>query len=140
MRLSRLLAMLAALLLPACSGSATDPARAALAGVYLLAGPVERGGPVSGTIALTETGQATRRVQYQSGTGTAEIVNEGTFVTVGEHAIELRLVEAGSGEPAYTWVVRATVDGDELTLSYPHPADGTVVERYRKAGSVRGPI
>jgi hypothetical protein len=137
MRLSRVSLLLAVLSMLACSGSATGPSAAALAGTYVLTAPVARGGPVEGTIVLTRSGVATRSVKNDGSWGGGQSVLSGSFAPVGENEIELRF-ETNSGGTAHIWAVRATVERDELEMSYPHPADGWAVERYRKVAMIQG--
>ena len=84
--------------------------------------------PVTGTITLTATGGAERRISYtidEQGT-VREFVATGTFQLMGS---ELRLTLQ---EGTYLWTPSADLVGTTITLTYPHPADGPdIVESYR---------
>jgi hypothetical protein len=136
--LRRLVRPLAAGLLSACA-FATDPSPAAVAGVYRLevvngrAVPDTAAGasayaPYAGMIALRANGEAERSVTYRDSRGalvpTAAV---GSFEVRGD-AVQLALRES----PAYVWRVRGELAGGVLTLHYPNPADGEIVERYRR--------
>lgn len=89
--------------------------------------------PVSGLITLTVSGGAERRVSYQVDTaGTLrEYVSRGSY-RVRDSLVELSL-RADGDTTGLTWTVQASVLPDSaLRLSYPRPADGTIVEEYHR--------
>jgi hypothetical protein len=82
---------------------------------------------ISGSITLTVTGEAERRVSYRVDTlGTVrEFVATGTFRLEGSD-LRLALHEGTS-----VWTPAATLIGTSITLTYPNPADGPdIAERY----------
>ena len=85
--------------------------------------------PVGGTITLTATGVAERRISYtvdSQGTVRA-FVATGTYQLIGS---ELMLVLQ---EDTSRWTPSASLVGTTINLTYPHPADGPdIVERYRQ--------
>ena len=108
-----------------------------VAGVYDLRSVVGTIGtfetPVSGQITLTPTRAAERRLNYQIDTiGTVrELVARGTY-QLANSRVELAL-RGDDGRSAFVWRVDAELlpDGG-LRLTYPRPADGTIVELYRR--------
>jgi len=136
-RIVRRLSLLALAAAAACSDS-TGPqqSRAAVAGAYFLASvngealpSSDPYAPISGTISLWPTGHAERRISYRLSDGrTQSDVATGTFVVEDGRVILALRYEQGN----YPWTVTADVDGSTLTMSYPGPADGTIVERYRR--------
>ena len=89
--------------------------------------------PVNGRITLTITGLAERRVSYQiDSQGTLrEFVAQGTY-RLTDSLVELSLRQDG-GTGDVVWRVQATLLPDgALRLSYPRPADGTIVEIYQR--------
>jgi hypothetical protein len=83
--------------------------------------------PVAGTITLTATGRAERRISYAiDAQGTVrEFTATGTFHLKGS---ELRLALQ---EGTNLWTPSADLVGTTITLTYPNAADGPdIVERY----------
>ncbi len=128
---------LAAITLTAVLAGCTEPLRPSYrAGTYVLEtvneAPVPLPGinaPVAGTITLTATGVAERRISYTvDSQGTVrEFVATGTYQLIGS---ELTLVLQ---EGTSRWTPSASLVGPTITLKYPHPADGPdIVERYRQ--------
>ncbi|MFL5562544.1 MAG: hypothetical protein ACJ79K_13815 [Gemmatimonadaceae bacterium] len=108
---------------------------AAVAGIYSLSTvngeelPVaDPSAPISGMIYLFPAGHAERDITYHYNGNDDRRVQTGTF-TVVDHTVALDLREQGS---PYRWSVAGTIDNTMLTLSYPGPADGAIVERYRR--------
>ena len=128
---------LAAITLTAVLVGCTEPLPPSyVAGTYALEtvneAPVPLPGinaPVAGTITLTATGVAERRISYTiDSQGTVrEFVATGTYQLVGS---QLRLaLQEGSSQ----WTPSASLVGTTITLTYPHPADGPdIIERYRQ--------
>jgi len=121
----------------ACSdGVGPDRSRAAVAGVYMLATvngeelpSSDASAPVSGMMYLWPSGHTERRVTYRVGDGqTQTITATGTF-RVEDGLVVLDLQVEPDAQP---WTIRASVDGSSLVIAYPGPADGTIVERYRR--------
>lgn len=135
LRVAPLLALAA---VAACTTS-TGPSRAEVAGVYrleLMGGravpdttlPAAGYAMLDGAIVLHSDGNAERSLTYRDGTGRLmPVVTSGSFVVHGA-AVEFRLKESND----YTWRVRGDLVGAVLTLRYPNPGDGTIVERYRR--------
>jgi hypothetical protein len=91
------------------------------------------GAILRGTLTLAPNGSATRRVTYQlSGVAPEkEFIARGTFAIAGD-SILLALVE-DAAHPERVWRPRAILESGELTLRYPHPADGPdIVEVFRR--------
>ena len=130
--------MLAALTLSGCRDpTGVGGATSAAAGIYVLQPPGENvayGTPESGTMRLTRSGNATRDVQYRAGTGMRSYVLKGTFRVEGQ-TVALRLIEQTDGA-TYEWTPAATLDGSTLTLRYPGPADGEIIETYHRLSSI----
>ena len=129
---------LAAITLTAVLAGCTEPLRPSyVTGTYGLEtvneAPVPLAGinaPFAGTITLTATGVAERRISYTvDSQGTLrEFVATGTYQLMGS---DLRLVlQEGSTSP---WTPSASLVGTTITLTHPDPADGPdIVERYRQ--------
>lgn len=119
--------------LSACHSDSTGPTPALLAGTYVLESVSGRG-PSTGTMTLSATGEAERRVRYeQSGGGlSAEYMARGTFQPHAGGAVDLRLWEDDARVPP-AWQPLAQFDGEVLRLRYPDPADGPeIVETYQR--------
>jgi hypothetical protein len=102
-------------------------------GTYVLESVSGRG-PASGTMLLSLSGAAERRVRYAPSSGglSAEYVARGTFRLTGGGDVTLELRE-NDGQSPYVWRPRATLSGDVLRLRHPDPADGPdIVESYRR--------
>jgi hypothetical protein len=121
----------------ACSDEVgPERSRASLAGVYILASVNGQGlpssdssAPVSGSMYLWPTGHAERRVAYRLGDGrTQDVTATGTFRVEGQSV----LFDLRGDDGAGPWTIEATIDGSSLVISYFGPADGTIVERYRR--------
>ena len=111
----------------AATAPVLDPRVAA--GTYVLDAPVPRG-PLAGSFVLTGDGQASRRVEYAgvSGGPPREVAAAGTFTLVRPDSIAFELREGATG----VWRVGGLRTGARFTIRYPHPADGEVVETYRR--------
>jgi len=99
--------------------------------VYILDSVTGRG-PATGTLSFIVTGQVIRRVRYAQPDGSLsdESVAVGTFSNTGTNTIEFRLRENGGSSP-YVWTVSGITEQGVISLRYPDPADGWVIERYR---------
>ncbi len=119
---------LGALVSGACrSTSAPELTTSEVAGTYVLTASNGRG-PATGNFVLTSDGQATRRVEYSSiGSPGQSYAIAGTFMLVRRDSISFALRETGG-----VWRVGGSWTGNGFRLEYPHPADGTVVETYRR--------
>jgi len=126
---------LAAITLAALLGGCTESLRPSyVTGTYVLETvnqvPVPLPGinaPVAGTITLSATGSAERRISYTiDSQGTVrEFVATGTYQIIGSE-LQLTLHQGSS-----SWTPTASIVGTSITLTYPHPADGPdIVERY----------
>jgi hypothetical protein len=94
----------------------------------LLRGPIA----LEGRMVLNSDGTATRAVRYRSADGTGSVVHmaTGTF-SVQQDQIALTLREAEATHSS-RWRLSAVSEGAMLTVRYPHPADGEVVEKFRR--------
>ena len=120
----------------ACTdGVGPNRSRASVAGVYLLASVNGEGlpssdpsAPVSGSMYLWPNGHAERRVAYRLGDGrTQNVTATGTFRVEDETVIlDLRV------DASQPWTIQAAIDGSALVITYFGPADGSIVERYRR--------
>ena len=101
-------------------------------GTYTLESVSGRG-PASGTMVLSLSGAAERRVRYARSSGlTAEYVARGSFRLTGGGAVTFQLRE-DDGKSPHVWRPRATLSGEVLQLRHPDPADGPdIVESYRR--------
>ena len=124
-------AFVAALMVAAaCRGEATGPGNSLIAGSYALASVSGRG-PVSGSLVLSPTGQAERRVRFTQGNSSTEYVARGTYQVRPGGIIELALRE-DDGRSPYVWRPTAAFVDGRVELRYPDPADGPdIVERYQ---------
>ena len=126
----------AALLLFACQDPlSVNPAE--VAGIYELQSVTGTIGrletPVGGRITLTIGRAAERRMTYQIDTTgtTREFVARGTY-QLADSTVELALRENDGGSE-FVWRVRADLLSDGgLRITYPRPADGTIVEVYKR--------
>jgi hypothetical protein len=125
-----------ALVLAAC-GSPTGPSLADVAGLYRLqavngrlvpdTAAVTGYGTLAGMIALRADGGAERSITYRDARGVlVPLAAVGSFEVRGG-AVELKLRETDQ-----TWRVRGDIAGGLLTLRYPNPGDGEIIERYRR--------
>jgi len=90
--------------------------------------------PVAGILVLAADGAAERRVSYyrDSTNALTDVIAFGTYSVVGS-TVFLALRE-DSGQSASVWRVTGTFENvGTLRLSYPRPADGTIVENYQRA-------
>lgn len=117
-----------------CENSFTPPD---VVGSYVLTSTTGAFGrsetPVSGSLTLSMNGSAERRVSYQLDTAgpPTELVAAGSY-RLSDSTVHLSLRE-NNGRSSYVWEVVATVEsGGALRLSYPRPADGTIVETYQR--------
>jgi hypothetical protein len=121
-----------ALLACGCSdGARLSPGLAR--GTYALESVSGRG-PSAGTIVLSASGAAERRVRYPQPGGalSAEYIARGTFRLIAGSTIELQLRE-DDGRSPNLWRQRVTLTDEVLQLRYPDPADGPdIVESYRR--------
>ena len=100
-------------------------------GVYIL-DSVSGRGPATGSLSFVVMGQVIRRVRYTQADGSLsdESVAIGTFSNTGTNTIEFNLRENGGSSP-YLWTVSGMTEQGVISLRYPDPADGWVIERYR---------
>lgn len=127
---------LAAIALAAAFTGCAEPLRPSyVTGTYVLTtvngAPVPLQGvnaPVAGAITLTASGNAERRISYTiDALGTVrEFVDTGTYQLIGSH-LRLALRQASS-----VWTPSGILDSSSIVLTYPNPADGTIVELYRQ--------
>jgi hypothetical protein len=95
--------------------------------------PLARGPmALEGEMVLRPDGSVTRSVRYESGDGAGvqDVVATGTY-SLQRGSVELALREAGVNQ-ASVWRLHAVSEGTMLTVRYPHPADGEVVETFRR--------
>jgi hypothetical protein len=93
--------------------------------------PLARGPmALEGEMVLRPDGSVTRSVRYESGDGTGvqDVVATGTY-SLQRGRVELALRQVGY---ASVWRLHALSEGAMLTVRYPHPADGDVVETFRR--------
>ncbi len=135
-RQTRILVILAATALCVACQDTASPVD--VAGTYELSSTTGTIGrletPVGGSLVLTAEGAAERRVSYyrDSTNAVTDDIALGTYHIVGT-TIDLALRQ-DSGQSAFVWRVTATIEnGGLLRLSYPRPADGTIVEVYLRA-------
>jgi hypothetical protein len=100
-------------------------------GTYVLDSVTGRS-PATGSLLFLATGQVIRRVRYTQPDGSlsGEYVAIGTFSNSGTNTIEFNLRENGGSSP-YVWTLSGMMDQGMLSLRYPDPADGWIIERYR---------
>lgn len=119
------------MLATACHGESTAPGNAFMAGSWALVSVSGRG-PASGSLILSVTGQAERRVRYAQTSGGAEYVARGTYRVRAGGVIELQLRE-DDGRSEYVWQPMAVLTEGAVEFRYPDPADGPdIVERYQR--------
>jgi hypothetical protein len=100
-------------------------------GNYILDSVTGRG-PATGSLSFVVTGQVIWKVRYSQPDGSlsGEYVAIGTFSNTGTNTIEFNLRENGGTSP-YVWTVSGMTEQGVISLRYPDPADGWIVERYR---------
>lgn len=127
-------------------GEATGPGPNTVAGTYALASvdgcvlgtPIEECPTArpplaaAGTMELRPDRSVTRTVQYaiEGPGGPQTFVTVGTYTVVGDFVI-LALRENAGASPN-VWRPHALLKDGILTLRYPHPADGEIVEEFRR--------
>ena len=137
--------VLSGVVLASCLGCGDRLGPAAIDGTYALVSvdgcpvgtplaqcPLARGPmALEGEMVLLD-GSVSRRVRYEGGDGAGarEVVATGTY-SLQRRSIELALREAGASQ-ASVWRLHAVSAGARLTVRYPHPADGDVVETFRR--------
>lgn len=95
--------------------------------------PLARGPmALEGEMVLRPDGTATRTIRYESvdGTGSQVSMYTGTFSVHGGR-VEFALREVGATH-SVRWRPHAVSEGATLTVRYPHPADGEVVENFQR--------
>jgi hypothetical protein len=129
LRSTRVLASL--VVLAACSGS-VEPGPSTPVGSYILESVVGRG-PSNGEMVLSHSGNVSRSVRYTQPNGTLSTayVAIGTYTATDSETLHLGLRENG-GKSQYVWNVTATYKDGVLSLGYPDPGDGWIVENYRR--------
>ena len=133
---ARWLSMIVATLLvslTACDHASTMSPALVATGRYTMTA-VRGRGPATGTLTLSATGDAERRVRYQLNTGTlsSEYVARGTFQPQPDGTVDLQLRE-DNGRSAYVWRPFAEWHDGVLSISYPDAADGpAIVETYQR--------
>jgi hypothetical protein len=87
---------------------------------------------LDGSMLLGVDGSGTRTVRFagESGSGPQTVIAIGTYTLRG-HNVSFALRDPASAFPS-VWLARAELEGDGLTVRYPHPADGEVVEEFRR--------
>lgn len=132
MKLFSQLVVLACIFAVVACRDSIAPDQSVAVGSYALESVSGRG-PATGSMVLVPGGQAERRVRYRQPDGTlsSEYVAIGTFRVTDTQSVELGLREDG-GSSQYVWRVTATLDDGILNLGYPDPADGWIVETYRR--------
>lgn len=135
--LARVAFVAALMVATACHGEATGPGNSLVAGSYALASVSGRG-PVSGSLFLSPTGQAERRVRFTQANTSTDYVARGTYQVRPGGIIELALRE-DDGRSAYVWRPTAALVAGSVELRYPDPGDGAdIVERYQPVLSMLG--
>jgi hypothetical protein len=81
---------------------------------------------------LIPGGYAERRVRYRLGDGSlsAEYVMIGSFHVFDAQSLDIRLHE--NGNSAFVWRPTTTLADGTLSLEYQGPADGGIVEMYKR--------
>ncbi|MEO7999697.1 MAG: hypothetical protein ABI852_19755 [Gemmatimonadaceae bacterium] len=125
------LGVLMAAVTVSCSGdvSALQPIAS---GTYRLASVTGRGA-AEGSITLSASGAAERRVRYLDARGvlSAEYVSTGTYRHVAKDSVLFELSEGLTS--SYILFATAGVSGNTLTFEFFDPADGPkIVETYRR--------
>lgn len=130
-RLRSLALVLFVAVVPTSYGGGPTAVLADAVGLYVLEGDSGSGLPARGSIVLRPDGSAARRVRYDvPGGGPIDVALDGRF-EARDGEVTLRLNEP-MGAEMHVWEVRGELDGQHLVLTYPNPADGTIVERYRR--------
>jgi hypothetical protein len=117
------------LILSACKTDMPGPPAESVAGIYVMT-TVSGRGPATGSVTLSATGEAERRVRYRQREGdlSQEYVARGTFHVRADGTVDLQLLESG-----HVWRPLTRLDGDLLSLRHPDPADGPdIVETYKR--------
>lgn len=85
----------------------------------------------AGTLVLTRTGGATRRLAVARSTGDSVVyLAQGTFEVRADGTIEFALHEDGN-QTGYVWRPAGVLEGSRVHLRYGHPADGPdITETY----------
>lgn len=125
----RIPVLLALLLATAGCSDSTGPYLSSrlAAGTYTLVS-VEGRGPESGSFVLGAGALAARHVRYADVDG--EYTAVGTFKLTPD-SIVFELHEDG-GRSEHTWTVRGEFKGTSFVIRYPDPADGVIIETYRR--------
>jgi hypothetical protein len=117
----------------ACT-TATAPGGPTIDGTYVLQSVSGRG-PASGTLRLTTSGYAERRVRFTEADGSLsrEYLDRGTVVARADSTLELELkaMDIMASEP---WHPESRlIDAATVELRHPDPDDGSdIVETYRR--------
>lgn len=132
MHMLRWSAVLALVLVAASCRNDVQPDQPRPNGTYILAS-VTGNGPASGTFVFIQSGQVVRRVRYRNGDGS--LSNE--YVAVGTFRGQTSAIDFSarddSGRSPYAWTAFGSMEpGGLLVLRYPDPADGWVLESYRR--------
>ena len=87
---------------------------------------------VDGSMVLAADGSVTRTVRYQlpSDRMPVTVVATGTYSRRGN--LVVFALREGTEAGAYVWRPTAVLSGEVLTLRYPHPADGEIVEVFAR--------
>ena len=127
--LSRSVVLASVFAATSCQNS-VQPDQSIAVGSYNL-DSVSGDGPATGSFVLIPGGYAERRVRYRQGDGSlsAEYVTIGTFHVTDVQSLDIALHENGS---PYVWKQTATLADGILSLGYPGPADGWIVEMYKR--------
>ena len=117
------------LLAVSCADPVSPLSRASVAGVYILETVTGQYAPNKGSLVLSSNGRARRSISYpaQNGFGGETVVRSGTFRLPTETRIDLFLIDDC---PSCAFV--GTRSEGRVTFYYPGPADGEIVETYRR--------
>jgi hypothetical protein len=128
--LSRLVVLAGVFAITSCQNS-VQPDQSIAVGSYTL-DSVSGDGPATGSLVLIPGGYADRRVRYRQGDGSLspEYVTIGTFRVTDAQSLDIALRE--NGNSVYVFKPTATLANRILSLGYPGPADGWIVEMYKR--------
>jgi hypothetical protein len=127
---SRSVVLASVFAITSCQNS-LQPDQSIAVGSYTL-DSVSGDGPATGSLVLIPGGYADRRVRYRQGDGSLspEYVTIGTFHVTDAQGLDIALRE--NGNSVYVFKPTATLAGGILSLGYPGPADGWIVEMYKR--------
>ena len=128
--LSRSVVLATVFAITSCQNS-VQPDQSIAVGSYTL-DSVSGDGPATGSLVLIPGGYADRRVRYRQcdGSLSPEYVTIATFHVTDAQSLDIALRE--NGNSAYIFRPSATLTDGGLSLGYPGPADGWIVEMYKR--------